>query len=120
MREGVNPSPTNYTKPPGRTHRSAPTNRWYNAARMAPTIQPPPDPALVAATVKTKLPFHVELAKMAPLAGDAAVEDVGQLHARDVSGGKDPRHRLADRAESQEPDANGLGRANPAQVRVDV
>jgi hypothetical protein len=39
---------------------------------MAPTVQPPPDPALVAETVKTKLPFRVELAKMAPLAGDAS------------------------------------------------
>ncbi len=39
---------------------------------MAPIALPPPDPALVAETVKTKLPFRVELAKMAPLAGDAS------------------------------------------------
>ncbi len=38
-----------------------------------PSVSPsPPDPALVAETVKTKLPFRVELSKMAPLAGDAS------------------------------------------------
>ena len=39
---------------------------------MAPAVPPPPDPALVADQVKTKLPFRVELSKMAPLAGDAS------------------------------------------------
>src|SRR5713226_6215290 len=39
---------------------------------MAPVFPPPPDFSLIAATVKTKLPFRVELAKLAPLAGDAS------------------------------------------------
>ena len=56
---------------------------------MAPTIQPPPDPALVAATVKTKLPFRVELAKMAPLAGDASNRRYFRL---ELAGG--PPHTL--------------------------
>ena len=38
--------------------------------------QAPPDVSLVADTVKTKLPFRVELAKLAPLAGDASNADV--------------------------------------------
>ena len=56
---------------------------------MAPPIQPPPDPALVAATVKTKLPFRVELSKMAPLAGDASNRRYFRL---ELAGG--PPHTL--------------------------
>src|SRR5207249_2272745 len=39
---------------------------------MAPIIPPPPDHTLVATTVKTKLPFRVQLTTLAPLAGDAS------------------------------------------------
>src|SRR3989442_8778562 len=39
---------------------------------MTPVAPPPPDPTLVAETVKTKLPFRVKLATVAPLAGDAS------------------------------------------------
>ena len=39
---------------------------------MAPSTPTPPNPALVAETLKTKLPFRVDLSKMAPLAGDAS------------------------------------------------
>src|SRR2546426_1071579 len=39
---------------------------------MAPVIPLPTDHTLVANTVKTKLPFRVELATLAPLAGDAS------------------------------------------------
>src|SRR5437879_4920804 len=39
---------------------------------MPPVIPPPPDHTLVAATVKTKLPFRVELTTLTPLAGDAS------------------------------------------------
>ncbi len=39
---------------------------------MAPVSLPPPDFALIAGTVKTKLPFRVEAAKLAPLTGDAS------------------------------------------------
>ncbi len=39
---------------------------------MAPVIPPPPDHTLVATTVKTKLPFRVQLTTLAPLAGDAS------------------------------------------------
>ena len=56
---------------------------------MAPTIQPPPDPALVADTVKTRLPFRVELSKMAPLAGDASSRRYFRL---ELAGG--PPHTL--------------------------
>src|SRR5207237_9441376 len=39
---------------------------------MAPVAPLPPDHTRVATTVKTKLPFRVELATVAPLAGDAS------------------------------------------------
>jgi aminoglycoside/choline kinase family phosphotransferase len=39
---------------------------------MAPASPPPPDFALIAGTVKTKLPVRVEAAKLAPLTGDAS------------------------------------------------
>src|SRR5438552_75447 len=39
---------------------------------MAPVAPPSPDPTVVAETVKTKLPFRVKLATVAPLAGDAS------------------------------------------------
>src|SRR2546422_8870276 len=39
---------------------------------MAPVMPLPPDHPLVANTVKTKPPFRVELATLAPLAGDAS------------------------------------------------
>lgn len=39
---------------------------------MPQVTPPPPDPALVASTVQTKLPFRVELSAMAPLTGDAS------------------------------------------------
>lgn len=51
--------------------------------------QPPPDTNLVAETVKTKLPFRVELAKMAPLAGDASNRRYFRL---ELAGG--PPHSL--------------------------
>ncbi len=35
-------------------------------------VQAPPDEALVAETVRTRLPFHAELRAIAPLAGDAS------------------------------------------------
>lgn len=51
----------------------------YNAALMA-TIDPattkrplaPPDRALVAETIQTRLPFHGTFKKLLPLAGDAS------------------------------------------------
>src|SRR5438132_3796872 len=39
---------------------------------MAPVAPLPPDHTLVDNTVKTKLPFRVELTTLAPLAGDAS------------------------------------------------
>jgi len=56
---------------------------------MAQAPLSPPDPRLVAETVKTKLPFRVELAKMAPLAGDASNRRYFRL---ELAGG--PPHRL--------------------------
>ena len=56
---------------------------------MAPVFPPPPDFSLIAATVKTKLPFRVELAKLAPLAGDASNRRYFRL---ELAGG--PPHSL--------------------------
>jgi len=63
---------------------------------MAPVAPPPPDPTLVADTVKTKLPFRVELAKKngrpvapAPLSGDASNRRYFRL---ELAGG--PPHTL--------------------------
>lgn len=56
---------------------------------MPSVSPPPPDPALVAETVKTKLPFRVELSKMAPLAGDASNRRYFRL---ELAGG--PPHTL--------------------------
>lgn len=39
---------------------------------MNPAVPAPPDHALVAETVRTKIPFHAELTKVTPLAGDAS------------------------------------------------
>jgi len=56
---------------------------------MAPVIPLPPDHTLVANTVKTKLPFRVELATLAPLAGDASNRRYFRLN---LAGG--PPHSL--------------------------
>jgi N-acetylmuramate 1-kinase len=50
-------------------------NLWYpryNRSSMNPAAPAPPDQALVADTVRTKIPFHADLTKLAPLAGDAS------------------------------------------------
>src|SRR5205807_9115415 len=57
---------------------------------MAPVAPPPPDHTRVATTVKTKLPFRVELATLAPLAGDASNRRYFRLN---LAGG--PPHSLA-------------------------
>src|SRR5438034_5072989 len=49
---------------------------------MAPVAPPSPDPTLVAETVKTKLPFRVKLATVAPLAGDASNRRYFRLQVR--------------------------------------
>ncbi len=55
-----------------------------------PTVSPPaPDPALIADTIKTKLPFRAELFKMAPLTGDASNRRYFRL---ELAGG--PPHTL--------------------------
>src|SRR5438445_204556 len=56
---------------------------------MAPVIPLPPDHTIVANTVKTKLPFRVELATLAPLAGDASNRRYFRLN---LAGG--PPHSL--------------------------
>src|SRR5438128_4581862 len=56
---------------------------------MTPVAPPPPDPTLVAETVKTKLPFRVKLATVSPLAGDASNRRYFRL---EISGG--PPHSL--------------------------
>src|SRR5438132_5222054 len=56
---------------------------------MAPVAPPPPDHTRVATTVKTKLPFRVELATLAPLAGDASNRRYFRLN---LAGG--PPHSL--------------------------
>ena len=56
---------------------------------MAPVAPLPPDHTLVATTVKTKLPFRVELATLAPLAGDASNRRYFRLN---LAGG--PPHTL--------------------------
>src|SRR2546426_1891808 len=56
---------------------------------MAPVTPPPPDHTRVATTVKTKLPFRVELATLAPLAGDASNRRYFRLN---LAGG--PPHTL--------------------------
>src|SRR5438309_9687279 len=56
---------------------------------MAPVAPPPPDHTRVATTVKTKLPFRVELTTLAPLAGDASNRRYFRLN---LAGG--PPHTL--------------------------
>ncbi len=57
---------------------------------MAAVPPPPPDQALVAETVRTRLPFRVELVKLVHLAGDASNRRYFRL---ELAGG--PPHSLA-------------------------
>jgi aminoglycoside/choline kinase family phosphotransferase len=56
---------------------------------MAAVVPPPPDAALVADSLRSKLPFRVDLVKLAPLAGDASNRRYFRL---EVAGG--PPHTL--------------------------
>ena len=55
----------------------------------SPVVPSPPDHTLLANTVKTKLPFRVKLATVAPLAGDASNRRYFRLN---LAGG--PPHSL--------------------------
>lgn len=58
----------------------------------------PPDPALVAATVRSRLPFHAEFTSLTPLAGDASNRRYFRVH---LAGGPVPSIILMQLAEPE-------------------